>query len=114
MDKFVKISEEELRNLAERAFTRGSNGFDTRAVAVEDLLSEVKTQPLTTPAESRTGISDTDAELMALMGATSSGIRSTLYRVTNNRPEPLAPLEHARTTISKAMDLLSKLVPREF
>lgn len=107
MSNFVKISESELYDLARRAFTRGSTGFDTRDVAVEDLMSKVKTHPLNTPAEDRTGISDRDAHLASLMGAAASGIRSTLHRVTNDRPEPLAPLEHAREVVRQALDLLT-------
>lgn len=107
MSNFVKISESELYDLARRAFTRGSTGFDTRDVAVEDLMSKVKTHPLNTPAEARTGLSDRDAELSKLLVAAAGGIRSTMYRVTNNRVDPMAPLEHSREVIGKALMLIA-------
>ena len=107
MTEYVKVSTIDLAFALAEAVGAGRQVYDDADVIVDAILGKLPKQVLNTPAETRTGISDRDAELMSLMGAVSSGIRSALYRVTNNRPEPLAPLEHARTVVSKAMALLA-------
>ena len=107
MTNFAKVNMFDVAFLLAEAVRAGKEQYDDTDVIVDRLLGKLKTEPLNTPAETRTGISDRDATLASLMSAAASGIRSTLFRVTNNRAEPLAPLEHARDVVRQALDLLT-------